>query len=196
MATGTSPADDIIPTDGTRPEENPSATEETIQFEPTAASTSNNFDKMDDTDDNLATLDDNNYSEENMKDSNSGDAATDEPLTLIEKMVEAAGVVDTEEALMDAEDMVVEASSNQHQVHDEALAKSCNVLNDLKSLIHENSLFCSQGRRQEWTEEIQDQLKKSAPKTIIGVLGSTGVGKSRYVSRLVLRCFLYDESSL
>jgi hypothetical protein len=76
-------------------------------------------------------------------------------------------------------------TSDTHKIHEQALAKSCLVLKDINTLLQENPLFCSQDRRQEWSQEIQEILAKSAPKTIIGVLGNTGVGKSSLLNALL-----------
>ena len=47
--------------------------------------------------------------------------------------------------------------------------------------------FCSEARNEEWRKEIQDQLSSGTigPKTIVGVLGSTGVGKSSLLNALL-----------
>jgi ABC-type glutathione transport system ATPase component len=76
-------------------------------------------------------------------------------------------------------------TSDTHKIHEQALAKSCSVLKVIDTLLQDNPLFCSQDRRQEWSQEIQEILAKSAPKTIIGVLGNTGVGKSSLLNALL-----------
>ena len=51
------------------------------------------------------------------------------------------------------------------------------VLNSVKSMLEENPQFCSIDRRNEWINEIEGILTMASPKTTVGVLGSTGVGK-------------------
>jgi hypothetical protein len=63
-----------------------------------------------------------------------------------------------------------------------ALEKCCSVLNSIKTILKDNPLFCSNDRREEWIKEIDDRLATSAPKTTIGVLGNTGVGKVSYAT--------------
>jgi ATPase subunit of ABC transporter with duplicated ATPase domains len=52
---------------------------------------------------------------------------------------------------------------------------------------NEGICFCSEARNYEWRKEIQDQLSSGTigPKTIVGVLGSTGVGKSSLLNALL-----------
>jgi hypothetical protein len=87
----------------------------------------------------------------------------------------------------DDESLVAETipENNRHEVLDQALEKSCYVLREIESLLVENPFFCSGGRRQEWSQEISQSLAKSAPDTIIGCLGSTGVGKSSLLNALL-----------
>ena len=57
-------------------------------------------------------------------------------------------------------------------------AQNCrSVLTSIDQILKENPLFCSHDRRMEWSKEIREHLAESSPKTIIGVLGNTGVGK-------------------
>jgi hypothetical protein len=72
-----------------------------------------------------------------------------------------------------------------HKEHDDALEKSCTVLRTIDTLLKEHPLFCSEDRRREWSADISKLLAKSTPKTIIGVLGNTGVGKSSLLNALL-----------
>ena len=70
-------------------------------------------------------------------------------------------------------------NNNPHAKYDSVLQKSCQTLLGLEKMLkddHEESLFCSEARNDEWTQEIRDQLSQGVvgPKTIVGVLGSTG----------------------
>lgn len=49
----------------------------------------------------------------------------------------------------------------------------------------ENVAFCSEMRRREWRSEIAATLNDSAPNTVIGLLGGTGVGKSSLLNALL-----------
>ena len=68
---------------------------------------------------------------------------------------------------------------NPHQKIDQALETSSKTLKELKALLQmqHNADFCTQTRRQQWLDEIDDTLnnKSEPPKTVIGVLGSAGV---------------------
>lgn len=79
----------------------------------------------------------------------------------------------------------VKQAEDPHKIHDEALKSSCNVLNEMKTLLNDNPLFCSEDRRKDWTSEITESLAKSAPNVVIGVLGNTGVGKSSLLNALL-----------
>ena len=70
------------------------------------------------------------------------------------------------------------APKNPNAKYDEAVSNSRHLLTQLSELLQnpENASFCTEARRQEWTQEIAASLKTTAPDTIIGVLGSTGVG--------------------
>jgi hypothetical protein len=74
---------------------------------------------------------------------------------------------------------VVSPLDDANAVQQEARDKSIQVLNDLQNLLKDNSLFCSQERREDLSDEIRERLASSAPRVVVGVLGSTGVGKSR-----------------
>jgi hypothetical protein len=66
-------------------------------------------------------------------------------------------------------------AENPHKESEEAKEKSNHVLEKLKTLLHDNPLFCSDTRRREWLQEIQNLQEKSTPQTVFGVLGNTGV---------------------
>ena len=51
--------------------------------------------------------------------------------------------------------------------------------------LKENPDFCSENRRKEWLEDINNLLEKSTPQTVFGVLGNTGVGKSSLLNSLL-----------
>ena len=72
----------------------------------------------------------------------------------------------------------------------ETVEKSREVLDSMKKILEGNELFCSNDRRKEWLKEISGQLNDSEPKTTIGVLGNTGVGKSSLLNALL------DEASV
>jgi hypothetical protein len=74
---------------------------------------------------------------------------------------------------------VVSPLDDANAVQQEARDKSIQVLNDLQNLLKDNPLFCSQERREDLSDEIRERLASSAPRVVVGVLGSTGVGKSR-----------------
>ena len=66
---------------------------------------------------------------------------------------------------------------NPNDEAESAVEISRSVLTSTKSILEENLEFCSIDRRNEWTKEIEGILAKSSPKTTVGVLGNTGVGK-------------------
>jgi len=68
-------------------------------------------------------------------------------------------------------------AGNPNDESESALETSLKVLNSVKSMLEENSQFCSIDRRNEWINEIEGILTMSSPKTTVGVLGNTGVGK-------------------
>ena len=79
------------------------------------------------------------------------------------------------ESTNDDNDIQIVKAENPHKESNEAREKSNQVLDNLKALLQENPLFCSDTRRQEWLQEIQNLQEKSTPQTVIGVLGNTGV---------------------
>lgn len=62
-----------------------------------------------------------------------------------------------------------------HKHQRDAYSKSIDVLSGIQSVV-QIPLFCSDDRRDEILNEIQTELNKNAPKTVVGVLGSTGAG--------------------
>ena len=72
----------------------------------------------------------------------------------------------------------------------ESVEKSRAVLGSIQKILEENELFCSNDRRDEWLKEILGLLNSFEPKTTIGVLGNTGVGKSSLLNALL------DEASV
>jgi hypothetical protein len=89
--------------------------------------------------------------------------------------------------------MVVVEKDDPHAKYDSALKRSCQTLMGIEKMLSDNKTndegvsFCSEARSDEWRKEIQDQLSSgtSGPKTIVGVLGSTGVGKSSLLNALL-----------
>lgn len=79
---------------------------------------------------------------------------------------------------------------------DEAVSQSVDLLKKLEILLldHENKLFCSEARRQEWVKEISSALDKSVPETVMAVLGSTGVGKSSLLNALLAEANILPTS--
>eukprot|EP00934_Nitzschia_sp_Nitz4_P006876 Nitzschia sp. Nitz4//scaffold16_size188269//174378//181326//NITZ4_001819-RA/size188269-augustus-gene-0.84-mRNA-1//1//CDS//3329538601//6866//frame0 len=77
--------------------------------------------------------------------------------------------------------------SNPNSKFDKALSRSTELLRQLQEHLHkpENEPFCSDFLRKNWTEEISQCLRKTAPDTIIGCLGNTGVGKSSLLNALL-----------
>lgn len=65
--------------------------------------------------------------------------------------------------------------TNPHKEADEAKAKSKQVLKELADMLNNNPNFCSETRKDDWMEEIDQLTKKSSPQTVFGVLGNTGV---------------------
>jgi hypothetical protein len=76
---------------------------------------------------------------------------------------------------------------NPNTKFDEAVASSRDLLRKLMNVLDqpENEIFCVQSRRREWKAELANSLKQTAPDTIIGVLGNTGVGKSSLLNALL-----------
>jgi hypothetical protein len=101
---------------------------------------------------------------------------------------EISNIEDDDDDQEDQDDIIAEDAPpevNPHKENSQALEKSVAVLHQVKSILDDNPLFCSQDRRQEWTQEITDILSKAAPKTSIGVLGNTGVGKSSLLNAIL-----------
>ena len=67
------------------------------------------------------------------------------------------------------------AELNPHKEADEAKEKSRQVLKELTDMLNNNKNFCSEARKDDWLEEINQLTKKSSPQTVFGVLGNTGV---------------------
>ena len=67
------------------------------------------------------------------------------------------------------------AETNPHKEADEAKEKSRQVLKELTDMLNNNPNFCSETRKDDWMDEINQLTKKSSPQTIFGVLGNTGV---------------------
>ena len=89
--------------------------------------------------------------------------------------------------------VVVAKKDDPHAKCDSALEKSCQTLMGIEKMLFDNKTnsegisFCSEARNDEWREEVEDQLSSGTigPKTIVGVLGSTGVGKSSLLNALL-----------
>lgn len=73
-----------------------------------------------------------------------------------------------------ASDVLI-VDTNPHKEADEAKAKSRQVLKELADMLNNNPNFCSETRKDDWMDEINQLTKKSSPQTIFGVLGNTGV---------------------
>ena len=82
------------------------------------------------------------------------------------------------------------STDDPHSTHTRALKQSHSVLKSLDKILLDNSLFCSSNRRTQLRDEINACLEKTAPDTIIGVLGASGVGKSSLLNALL------DEASV
>ena len=76
-------------------------------------------------------------------------------------------------------------TNDPHKESDEAKEKSKHVLSSLSTILKDNPDFCSENRRKEWLEEVNNLLEKSTPQTVFGVLGNTGVGKSSLLNGLL-----------
>eukprot|EP00536_Pseudo-nitzschia_multiseries_P011811 jgi/Psemu1/289916/fgenesh1_pg.422_\ len=82
-----------------------------------------------------------------------------------------------------------------HAKYDLALKQSSEILMEVEQLLLDKKpnpndggvSFCSEARNEEWRKQIRDQLSigTAGPKTVIGVLGSTGVGKSSLLNALL-----------
>jgi hypothetical protein len=87
---------------------------------------------------------------------------------------ETVDFVDTNDSGDDDIEQVL-MESNLHQDAEMAQGKSREVLERLATLFHENPIVCSDARRKEWQQEIQELEERNTPQTIFGVLGNTGV---------------------
>eukprot|EP00984_Skeletonema_dohrnii_P022170 scaffold11300_cov111-Skeletonema_dohrnii-CCMP3373.AAC.2 len=96
------------------------------------------------------------------------DSSDDELMQDIEKDASAEM---GDEAASDA----LAAELNPHKEADEAKEKSRQVLKELTDMLNNNKNFCSEARKDDWLEEINQLTKKSSPQTVFGVLGNTGV---------------------
>ena len=96
------------------------------------------------------------------------DSSDDELMQDIEKDASAEM---GDEAASDA----LAAELNPHKEADEAKEKSRQVLKELTDMLNKNKNFCSEARKDDWLEEINQLTKKSSPQTVFGVLGNTGV---------------------
>ena len=72
-------------------------------------------------------------------------------------------------------DALITEEGNPHKEADEAKEKSRQVLKELTDMLNNNPNFCSEARKDDWLEEINQLTKKSSPQTVFGVLGNTGV---------------------
>ncbi|KAL7554660.1 hypothetical protein ACHAWF_018144, partial [Thalassiosira exigua] len=77
------------------------------------------------------------------------------------------------------------AAKDPHEESDAAKEMSREVLTRLASILEENEDFCSEARRREWLEDIDGLLGRGSPRTVFGVLGNTGVGKSSLLNSLL-----------
>ena len=102
------------------------------------------------------------------KQTTDADSSDDELMQDIEKDASAEM---GDEAASDA----LAAELNPHKEADEAKEKSRQVLKELTDMLNNNKNFCSEARKDDWLEEINQLTKKSSPQTVFGVLGNTGV---------------------
>mmetsp|Transcript_8989 Transcript_8989/g.17921 ORF Transcript_8989/g.17921 Transcript_8989/m.17921 type:complete len:1419 (-) Transcript_8989:154-4410(-) len=112
------------------------------------------------------------------KQTTDADSSDDELMQDIEKDASAEM---GDEAASDA----LAAELNPHKEADEAKEKSRQVLKELTDMLNNNKNFCSEARKDDWLEEINQLTKKSSPQTVFGVLGNTGVGKSSLLNGLL-----------
>lgn len=77
-----------------------------------------------------------------------------------------------------------------HEQQDKLIHDSKVILRKAKKILKENPQFALEGRISEWKDEIGHLLQDAVPKTQIGVLGNTGVGKSSLLNALL------DEASI
>jgi hypothetical protein len=86
-------------------------------------------------------------------------------------LLQDSAEVDTE----GASNALVTEEENPHKEADEAKEKSRQVLKGLTDMLNAYPNFCSESRKDDWLEEINQLTKKSSPQTVFGVLGNTGV---------------------
>ena len=87
------------------------------------------------------------------------------------------------------------ALMNPNLENDEALESCRSVLATARKMLDDNPLFCPENRRGELCSDIIAMLKNESPKTTIGVLGNTGVGKVRDLFSLGSALFLLVTSN-
>ena len=68
-----------------------------------------------------------------------------------------------------------EPPNDPHKESNLAKQKSKQVLKQLATILTDNTDFCSDNRRKEWLDDVNNLLEKSTPQTVFGVLGNTGV---------------------
>ena len=68
-----------------------------------------------------------------------------------------------------------EPPNDPHKESNLAKQKSKQVLKQLATILTDNADFCSDNRRKEWLDDVNNLLEKSTPQTVFGVLGNTGV---------------------
>lgn len=88
-----------------------------------------------------------------------------------------SGIAEAEADMSEDKDEEVEVviEHDPHKEADKAKEKSKHVLSELTKILKDNPDFCSELRRNELLEDIDDIAKKGTPRTVIGVLGNTGV---------------------
>jgi hypothetical protein len=98
---------------------------------------------------------------------------------ILSTVAENVGVRASDKILGTADDSVrAVAAAGVHDPHEEADAardKSRGVLARLAALLTQHTDFCAEARRQEWLEDARNLAETSAPQTVFGVLGNTGV---------------------
>ena len=77
----------------------------------------------------------------------------------------------------------------QHRVLDQSVSTCCHVLQTIKQQIQQVPQLVGQSRQEIWNRNAE-AISMSLPKTVIGVLGNTGVGKSSLLNALL------DEASI
>ena len=77
------------------------------------------------------------------------------------------------------------AATDPHFKQNQA-STSCNkVLTNVQKIVKENPLLTNEERRNEWLNQITEIRSRGIPKTVVGVLGNTGVGKSSLLNALL-----------